>query len=319
MPDALIVLYCLDPLKSQYPESQFTREARAAERNGICWHLIDHDALIRGDVERALSGVPKQTRLVTAIYRGWMVTSEQYEAFDQGLKTRGITLINSPDEYRHCHHFPESYSVVQGNTPRTVWLPGLNHPEMDRIMEALKVFGGSPLVLKDYVKSQKHAWNEACFIPSAADRDAVERVVRRFLELQGERLVGGLVFREFVNLQPLDNHPQSGMPLTLEYRLFYLDHQLLLCTPYWDHPEHPEEVPPLVSFTDLARAVRSRFFTVDVARRTTGDWLVVEMGDAQVAGLPAHVDEDQFYAAVFRLMGKRKEEPQPAQHPEELR
>ena len=34
------------------------------------------------------------------------------------------------------------------------------------------------------VESQKHAWEAACFIPSASDREEVERVVRRFLELR---------------------------------------------------------------------------------------------------------------------------------------
>jgi hypothetical protein len=47
-----------------------------------------------------------------------------------------------------------------------------------------------------FVKSRKHEWTDACFIPSAADRSAVERVVNRFLELQGEELAGGLVFFE---------------------------------------------------------------------------------------------------------------------------
>jgi hypothetical protein len=43
------------------------------------------------------------------------------------------------------------------------------------VMELLRPFGDAPLVLKDYVKSQKHAWDEACFIPSASDRKAFER------------------------------------------------------------------------------------------------------------------------------------------------
>ncbi|MEO7074485.1 MAG: ATP-grasp domain-containing protein, partial [Ktedonobacterales bacterium] len=48
--------------------------------------------------------------------------------------------------------------------------------DMDRVMAALQPFGDTPLILKDYVKSRKHEWAEACYIPSAADRQAVERV-----------------------------------------------------------------------------------------------------------------------------------------------
>ena len=44
--------------------------------------------------------------------------------------------------------------------------------------------------------------------------------------------------------------------------------------------------------------MRSRFFTMDVAKRRDGDWLIVELGDGQVAGLPEHADVDGFYKAL---------------------
>jgi hypothetical protein len=37
---------------------------------------------------------------------------------------------------------------------------------------------------------------------------------------------------------------------------------------------------------------------MDIAKRRDGDWLIVELGDAQVAGLPAHADVDAFYEAL---------------------
>jgi hypothetical protein len=48
----------------------------------------------------------------------------------------------------------------------------------------------------------------------------------------------------------------------------------------------------------VAKAVRSRFFTMDVAKRRDGDWLIVELGDGQVAGLPETADVDRFYKAL---------------------
>ena len=48
----------------------------------------------------------------------------------------------------------------------------------------------------------------------------------------------------------------------------------------------------------MAGGVRSCFFTMDVARRRGGEWLIVELGDAQVAGLPDHADVDGFYKAL---------------------
>jgi hypothetical protein len=51
-------------------------------------------------------------------------------------------------------------------------------PDFERVAQALRPFGDGAIIVKDYVKSQKHYWAEARFIPSASDRAAVERVVR---------------------------------------------------------------------------------------------------------------------------------------------
>jgi hypothetical protein len=86
-------------------------------------------------------------------------------------------------------------------------------------MALLRPFGEKPIIVKDYVKSRKHEWNEARYIPSASDRQVVERVVTRFLHVQGEDLNEGLVFREIIDFEPLASHSKSHMPLTREFRL----------------------------------------------------------------------------------------------------
>jgi len=93
-------------------------------------------------------------------------------------------------------------------------------------------------------------------------------------------------------------HPKSKMPLTLEYRLFFLDGRLLLCAEYWEEGDYRGEGPAVERFAALAAKVRSRLFTVDVARRRGGDWLVVELGDGQVAGMPENADVEEFYQSL---------------------
>jgi hypothetical protein len=151
------------------------------------------------------------------------------------------------------------------------------------------------------VKSRKHEWAEACFIPSAADHGAVERVVGRFLDLQGDDLAGGLVFREFVEFEPIGVHPKSGMPLTQEYRIFWLDGAPAFWSPYWAEADYRFFEPPVDQFSDIAAAVRSRFFTMDLAKRRDGGWMVVELGDGQVSGLPKESDAERFYDALCKL------------------
>jgi hypothetical protein len=54
-----------------------------------------------------------------AIYRGWMLTPDQYRSMHGALSARGITLINSPEAYRTCHYLPDSYPFIEGRTPKT--------------------------------------------------------------------------------------------------------------------------------------------------------------------------------------------------------
>jgi hypothetical protein len=126
----------------------------------------------------------------------------------------------------------------------------------------------------------------------------VERVVGRFLELQGEDLDEGLVFREFVEFAPIGVHPKSGMPLTEEYRIFWLEGTPVSWSPYWEGAVYGDTGPPVERFSGVAAAVQSRFFTMDLARRRDGEWMIVELGDGQVSGLPGGSDIDQFYRAL---------------------
>ncbi len=41
--------------------------------------------------------------------------------------------------------------------------------------------------------------------------------------------------------------------------------------------------PPLDRFVEVARSVESHLFSMDVAKRRDGDWMIVELGDGQVA------------------------------------
>jgi hypothetical protein len=193
---------------------------------------------------------------------------------------------------------PESYPIIEPFTPKSVWLPTNASLNFEQIMKMLRPFGTKPIIVKDYVKSQKHYWYEACYIPSAANREAVERVVSRFIQLQGDEFNEGLVFREFMAFEPLGIHPKSTMPITREFRLFFLDGIPLYSTAYWAEVTYPSERPPVETFRDIAQKIQSRFFTMDIAKNGDGRWMIVELGDGQVAGLPETADPLGFYTAL---------------------
>ncbi len=233
-----------------------------------------------------------------AVYRGWMLKPADYQRLELALAERGFRLINNTQAYVQCHHLPNWYPLLESSTPKSVWMPVSHGVALSEVMNLLKPFGTSPVILKDYVKSRKHEWNEACFIPSAADPFAVERVVRRFLELQEDDLNEGLVFRKFVEFEPLATHPISGMPLTREYRLFVLDKVVIFRSEYWSEGQYGTDRLPSERFAEELAAVPSRFFTADIAKVQHGDWLVIELGDGQVSGLPENADPLKFYQSL---------------------
>ena len=147
--------------------------------------------------------------------------------------------------------------------------------------------GPAPAVLRDWVKSAKHAWNQAAYLPNPNDWQAVARVARRLVELRATDFVGGFVVRAWERF--------TGA----EVRSWWVEGACKLLTA---HPDTPEAVPPLVDTGPFAAAVATlgaRFVTVDLAQRTDGVWRVVEVGDGQVSDRPSSTPPDEFLAALI--------------------
>ena len=295
----MTIIFCCDPLEPAQPDRAYQAEVEAAREAGLPFEIINFERLTRDEnAELAARRVRAREWPELAVYRGWMLNLSDYERLYQTLLERNLLLINTPTQYRHCHYLPESYEVIKAHTPQTIWLPLPDCLDKIKVASALEIFGDKPLILKDYVKSRKHEWHEACFTPSASDQAAVGRVVSRFLELQDDQLSGGLVFREWVKLRQIGAHAQSGMPLAREFRLFFWQGRVLHASNYWAQDETEGDTPPLAAFERIAARVGSAFFTMDVAQLESGAWIIIELGDGGVAGLPDETEAPQFYRAL---------------------
>ncbi len=297
----LLVLFPCMPFSPAEIDPDFASERDAARANGFATALIDHTRVVRGDAVEAVRGVPSGHG--AAVYRGWMLRPEQYEALYAALEAKGVVLQSSPVAYRICHYLPESYPFIEGHTPASVWLPLDSSRSLERetLARLLAPFGDEALIVKDYVKSQKHYWKEACYIPSASDLDAVLLVARRFLELQDDELNVGLVFRKLVPFEIVGTHPKSGMPLAAEFRIFWKGGEVLLSHRYWGDLTTFDMELPLDELRRIAAGIPSPFFTMDVALLRTGGFTVVELGDGQVAGLPDQTLAPAFYSRMKEL------------------
>ncbi len=286
------LIYCDSVFDPKAIDPDYEAEKQAAVQAGFNFSLISYEELTDGNLSKALRLVKPLESKTSGLYRGWMLTPNQYQQLYEGLLARNIELINTPAAYRHCHYLPESYEIIASQTPKSKWTTQLNETA---ILELARQFDDRPLIVKDFVKSEKHDWEEACFIPNASDAEKVKSVVNRLLELRGDALNQGLVFRQFEELEFLTKHSKSGMPLTKEFRLFFLKGKLLKVMDYWDEGTYGETQPELEKFVDLAQKVQSNFFTMDIAQKKDGEWIIIELGDGQVAGLPENEDGFVFY------------------------
>jgi ATP-grasp domain, R2K clade family 2 len=301
------ILFCDDAFDNKTVDLDYEDEFLAAKENSFVTHLFSFESLTKdNDALTATRRIKSSETLQKIIYRGWMLKPKHYALLFDTLLSKNYQLINSPIEYQNCHYLPDSYKFIIGQTPKSIWFRIENQEvNFENLYIQLKAFGSSPLIVKDYVKSQKHYWDTACFIPSASENEKVKSIVSKFVELQNTDLNEGLVFREFIELNDLTIHSKSGMPLKQEYRLFFLNKELLGSFDYWEEGEYStEETPPLEFFKEIATKIESNFFSMDIAKTKNGDWTIIELGDGQVAGLPDKVNRNEFYGMTQKFYGR---------------
>ena len=209
------------------------------------------------------------------------------------LEQKNIYLINTPEEYERYHLLPGWCDEFKEYTPESVWTVGDNIDDVKRAALSLE---GSCIV-KDYVKSRKHEWYDACFIRDIRDEKETERVVGNFISRQCDGLVGGVVLRRFEELNQIGFHERSGMPLSEEYRVFVFAGKMLAVDDYWAEGSGAKLSEDEYGWVEsIAAKVKSTFVTLDLARKKDGALIIMEFGDGQVSGLQ-QLEPDKFYRA----------------------
>ena len=317
----VLLLMPADPLRPRHVDPRFEPEATAARAAGHQVVVVDHDGLAApGGAPAAVAGVPvapgggpagapgagiPESRKplsdndlpsaedwdesAGAVYRGWMLRSEQYDDFARALAARGVRLRTSPDQYRQAHELPGWYPALSGLTPPSVWTSGADRADFDRCRREL---GSGPVVLRDYTKSMKHYWAEAALIPEIAVSDAAWRVASRFLELREDDFTGGFVLRRYEDFD------------SAEARTWWVDGRCVLIGAHPDASDQsPPEDPDLTAVSPVIARLGLPFVTVDLAHRFDGTWRVVEIGDGQVSDRPVGLDPGALITALASSVG----------------
>lgn len=269
----MLLLVPADPLDPRRPDEHFAPDASAARSSGAAVAIVDDDLLRQGDPDGAVKRVPHGSG--EGVFRGWMLRSREYANLAAALRTHGVELRTSPEMYARAHELPGWYAHFEELTATSAWLTTVG---TDGLADALGQLPSGAAVIKDYVKSEKHYWSEAAFVPDVEDVEGATAVASRFIELRGADIVGGVVVRAFERY--------CGP----EIRTWWIGGRHVLSTP---HPDTPDAAVPDVDTTHVESAVAAldcRFITVDLALREDGAWRVIEVGDGQVSDLPEGQD-----------------------------
>jgi hypothetical protein len=239
------VLFCR-PEGPQDVEDRFELEAAALDELGVGYDLIAMEAVVDDDLDAALAPLGAVDDEV--LYRGWMLTADEYTRLEAALADHGGELVTPLEAYEAAHYLPSWIDALAGLTPATRWIEGT---DLDEAWAAAQELGPPPYVLKDHVKSAKEHWEEACFVPAGADRAAFERICSALIDVRGDRFERGLVIRRHVPLAPA----RGGQGERDEHRLFFWRGRLVATAPYHDVAE---DVPVPARFARLGRVIDPR-------------------------------------------------------------
>lgn len=164
----------------------------------------------------------------------------------------------------------------------------------------LELPGTHAVIVKDYVKSAKHRWYDACFIHHADAEAEVKRVVKNFLDTVSDGLVGSLVFRKWVRFKRIGIHSKTNLPLINEWRAFMSYGKVFYIAPYWAEGDYTGARPEEHIIAGLADGLHELpFIAVDVAQRDDDDrWMIIEVNPGGEAGVPEGGDVKEFYRAL---------------------
>ena len=207
-------------------------------------------------------------------------------------------MINTPEEYANLTFLPNWYEKISELTPMVYYTD--SNLDKGEIIYYLSLFNKS-VIVKDYVKSRKFEWKESCFIEDVNNIRNSMQVIDNFITRQGENLSGGLVLRDFVELNQIGFSVEKNMPMSEEYRVFIYNKEVFLTVDYW----RGKEVKEITSFESIIETCIKRldcvFFTIDIAKTKNGEYIVVEVSDGQGSSLKG-LNEEIFYDKFLKLL-----------------
>ncbi len=204
---------------------------------------------------------------------------ENYESVESSLEELGMKLLVHEAEHNRCSTIEKWYPALKGRTPFTKI-----YDELPDVQELLKDFS-FPVFIKGNRQTNRHQRSQ-CIIESEDQYETLREEWKRDSVLSWQKVA----VREYVPLMEIDSTSFPDMvPISYEFRFFYFEGKCMAYGPYWNMGPKYElaetELPEVLNLTDwAAERLGVLFPAIDVAKTSSGDWIIIEVNDAQESG-----------------------------------
>ena len=242
-----IFIFPSDYFNEQNADEVYQQEYEAFKSSGLITALINVDQF---------SGkyLTKIEDKAMAIYRGWMISEDDYRHLYQFLQVHNIELVTTPEMYLKSHFLPQWYNSIAEYTPETVFCKNI-----DEARRKINQLHWDQYFIKDYVKSLKVDGGS-----SVTCEKELDIVLSKMLHYR-DKIEGGICLRKYVDLEE-----------NTEKRYFVIDGKA------YDNSGEKSDNQLLKKVVSSHEAY---FYSVDIAKDKNGNEIVIEIGDGQVSDL----------------------------------
>ena len=204
---------------------------------------------------------------------------EDYAGVSSAINEIGMNLLVSEDEHLKCSTIERWYPILKEKTPFTRIYDKL--PSLDELQRDFTF----PVFIKGNRQTNRHRKSQ-CIIENAVSYGKLcdEWVGDEVLSWQK------VAIREYVPLMTIDDTSYPDMvPISYEFRFFYFKGKCVAYGPYWymgnQYGLRENELAEVLKQTNWAAGrLAVTFPAIDVAKTADGEWIIIEVNDAQESG-----------------------------------
>jgi hypothetical protein len=225
-----------------------------------------------------------------------------YRELEKDLLERScgeIKLINSHQQFKYVADLQNWYQDLSKFTPKT-WFT---------LQEYLADIYEGPVILKGETNSRRDKWLTHMF---ALNKDEAREVYCRLMD-DGLISQQKIYIRKYEPLKKLIDGV-NGMPIPNEWRIFICYGKMISCSYYWGtYLEDIEEkgikydIPLFETIEKFVKKIgdKSNFYSLDIAQKENGEWIVIELNEGQQSGLNG-INPLKFYTALKKILDTEK-------------